>query len=33
MANAAVSELVDELDSKSSDRKVMRVRFSPAAHN
>ena len=28
---AAVAELVDARDSKSRDRKVMRVRFSPAA--
>ena len=29
---AAVVELVDTLDSGSSDRKVVRVRISPAAH-
>lgn len=28
---AVVAELVDALDSKSSDRKIMRVRFSPTA--
>ena len=28
---AAVAELVDALDSKSSDGNIMRVRFSPAA--
>ncbi len=28
---AAVAELADARDSKSRDRKVMRVRFSPAA--
>lgn len=28
---AAVAELVDAYDSKSYDREIMRVRFSPAA--
>jgi hypothetical protein len=32
MKCAAVAELVDARDSKSRDRKVMRVRFSPAAN-
>ena len=32
-SGAAVSELVDERDSKSRDGNIMRVRFSPAAQN
>ncbi len=32
IANARVAELVDALDSKSSDRKVVWVRFPPRVH-